>query len=127
MGDVVVIRGFTVSKFTYVFLRAGLIANLSRLSPPASKADVTLHQLEHHMADLPFLLTKIPLLHTLSRQHPRTHSTTLRHFGRMSVGKASLKRAEDFVEFLNASPTPFHAVHTAKQRLEKAGFKQIKV
>jgi len=45
----------------------------------------------------------------------------------MSVGKASLKRAEDFVEFLNASPTPFHAVHTAKQRLEKASFKQIKV
>jgi hypothetical protein len=80
------------------------------------------------MADLPFLATKIPLLHTLSRQHSRkTSTTTLRHFGRMSVGKASLKRAEDFVEFLNASPTPFHAVHTAKQRLEKAGFKQIKV
>jgi hypothetical protein len=126
MGDVVVIRGFTVGKFTYVFLRAGLIANLS---PPLKPTDVTLHQLEqhHHMADLPFLLTKIPLLHTLSRQHLQTHSTTLRHFGRMSVGKASLKRAEDFVEFLNASPTPFHAVHTAKQRLEKAGFKQIKV
>ncbi|KAK5122513.1 hypothetical protein LTR85_004097 [Meristemomyces frigidus] len=42
------------------------------------------------------------------------------------AGKASLKRAEDFVEFLNASPTPFHAVRSAKQRLEKAGFKQIK-
>ena len=80
------------------------------------------------MADLPFLLTKIPRLHTsLSRQHLQANSTTLRQFGRMSVGKASLKRAEDFVEFLNASPTPFHAVHTAKQRLEKAGFKQIKV
>lgn len=45
----------------------------------------------------------------------------------MSAGTASLKRAEDFTDFLNASPTPFHAVHTAKQRLEKAGFKQIKV
>ena len=45
----------------------------------------------------------------------------------MSTGTASLKRAEDFTDFLNASPTPFHAVHTAKQRLEKAGFKQIKV
>lgn len=42
------------------------------------------------------------------------------------AGKASLKRAEDFVSFLNASPTPFHAVHSAKLRLEKAGFKQIK-
>lgn len=43
------------------------------------------------------------------------------------AGKASLKRAEDFTDFLNASPTPFHAVHSAKLRLEKAGFKQIKV
>ena len=43
------------------------------------------------------------------------------------VSKDSLKRAEDFTEFLNASPTPFHAVHSAKLRLEKAGFKQIKV
>ena len=43
------------------------------------------------------------------------------------VSKASLKRAEDFTEFLNASPTPFHAVASAKLRLEKAGFKQIKV
>lgn len=43
------------------------------------------------------------------------------------VSKASLKRAEDFTEFLNASPTPFHAVQSSKLRLEKAGFKQIKV
>ncbi|KAF2430277.1 peptidase M18, aminopeptidase I [Tothia fuscella] len=39
---------------------------------------------------------------------------------------ASVKAAEDFLTFVNASPTPFHAVHQAKQRLEKAGFKQIK-
>lgn len=43
------------------------------------------------------------------------------------VSKASLKRAEDFTDFLNASPTPFHAVQSSKLRLEKAGFKQIKV
>lgn len=43
------------------------------------------------------------------------------------ASKASLERAEDFVSFLNASPTPYHAVHSAKQRLEKAGFKQIRV
>ncbi|KAK5111551.1 hypothetical protein LTR62_004847 [Meristemomyces frigidus] len=42
------------------------------------------------------------------------------------ASKSSVKRAEDFVSFLNASPTPFHAVHSAKQRLETAGFKQIK-
>lgn len=42
------------------------------------------------------------------------------------AGKASLKHAEGFLDFVNASPTPFHAVHSAKQRLEEAGFKQIK-
>ncbi|KAK3715243.1 hypothetical protein LTR37_007210 [Vermiconidia calcicola] len=42
------------------------------------------------------------------------------------ASNSSMKRAEDFVDFLNASPTPFHAVQSAKQRLEKAGFKQIK-
>lgn len=62
------------------------------------------------------------------------------------VAKASLKRAEDFVDFLNASPsgmtseahlrsshctnvgmTAFHAVQSSKQRLEAAGFTQIRV
>ncbi|KAF2089258.1 aspartyl aminopeptidase [Saccharata proteae CBS 121410] len=38
----------------------------------------------------------------------------------------SLQQAEDFLSFVNASPTPFHAVQSARQRLEKAGFKQIK-
>jgi aspartyl aminopeptidase len=40
--------------------------------------------------------------------------------------KPSLKMAEDFLSFVNASPTPFHAVKSARERLEKAGFKQIK-
>ncbi|KAF1830958.1 peptidase M18, aminopeptidase I [Decorospora gaudefroyi] len=40
--------------------------------------------------------------------------------------KPSLKAAEDFLAFVNASPTPFHAVKSAKERLEKAGFKQIR-
>ncbi|KAF2168846.1 hypothetical protein M409DRAFT_20861 [Zasmidium cellare ATCC 36951] len=42
------------------------------------------------------------------------------------ASKATSKRPEDFVDFLNASPTPFHAVRSAKLRLEKAGFKPIK-
>ncbi|KAF2837846.1 aminopeptidase I zinc metalloprotease [Patellaria atrata CBS 101060] len=40
--------------------------------------------------------------------------------------KPSLQAAEDFLSFVNASPTPFHAVHSVKQRLESHGFKQIK-
>jgi len=40
--------------------------------------------------------------------------------------KPSLAAAEDFLSFVNASPTPFHAVRSAKGRLEKAGFQQIR-
>ncbi|KAL9058458.1 MAG: hypothetical protein Q9162_001754 [Coniocarpon cinnabarinum] len=39
---------------------------------------------------------------------------------------ATASAALDFVDFLNASPTPFHAVRSVKQRLAAAGFKLIK-
>ncbi|KAJ9635566.1 hypothetical protein H2204_005740 [Knufia peltigerae] len=34
--------------------------------------------------------------------------------------------ANDFLDFVNASPTPFHAVKSVKERLSKVGFKEIK-
>jgi aspartyl aminopeptidase len=33
--------------------------------------------------------------------------------------------AHAFLEFVNASPTPFHAVHVAARRLEKSGFRKV--
>ncbi|KAI1437775.1 aspartyl aminopeptidase-like protein [Xylaria sp. CBS 124048] len=36
------------------------------------------------------------------------------------------KAALDFIDFVNASPTPYHAVHESVARLEKAGFIPIK-
>ncbi|KAL9613518.1 MAG: hypothetical protein Q9167_001960 [Letrouitia subvulpina] len=39
---------------------------------------------------------------------------------------ASYSAAHDFLTFINASPTPFHVVELAKQRLVNAGFQQIK-
>ncbi|KAI5808763.1 peptidase M18 [Peziza echinospora] len=36
-----------------------------------------------------------------------------------------LKSANDFLAFVNASPTPFHAVKSARERLEKAGFTNV--
>ena len=39
---------------------------------------------------------------------------------------SSTRVAHDLLSFVNASPTPFHAVHAVKQRLEEAGFKQLR-
>ncbi|KAF7712482.1 Aspartyl aminopeptidase [Penicillium ucsense] len=39
---------------------------------------------------------------------------------------ASKQPAKDFLSFVNASPTPFHAVQSAKDLLTKAGFEEIK-
>ncbi|CAE6522513.1 unnamed protein product [Rhizoctonia solani] len=33
--------------------------------------------------------------------------------------------AASFLDFINASPTPFHAVHNASERLEAAGFQRV--
>lgn len=34
-------------------------------------------------------------------------------------------QALDFIDFVNASPSPFHVVHEASHRLERAGFERI--
>ncbi|KAL1740802.1 peptidase M18, partial [Schizophyllum fasciatum] len=39
---------------------------------------------------------------------------------------SSPEAATRFLSFVNASPTPFHAVHNAAIRLEKAGFSKIR-
>lgn len=38
---------------------------------------------------------------------------------------ASPEAATRFLTFVNASPTPYHAVHNASLRLEKAGFRKV--
>ncbi|GAA5955250.1 hypothetical protein JCM3765_003258 [Sporobolomyces pararoseus] len=43
----------------------------------------------------------------------------------MSNSPAILKSASSFVSFVNASPTPFHAVHNCVTRLEGAGFRRL--
>ncbi|KAH8106120.1 aspartyl aminopeptidase [Cristinia sonorae] len=44
----------------------------------------------------------------------------------MMIRNTGPEAAHKFVDFVNASPTPFHAVQTAAARLEKAGFLKIK-
>ncbi|KAI8372834.1 peptidase M18 [Radiomyces spectabilis] len=42
-----------------------------------------------------------------------------------TVNTSAPHEALEFIDFLNASPSPFHAVHEAVQRLEKAGFQRL--
>ena len=40
---------------------------------------------------------------------------------------ATPEAAARFLQYVNASPTPFHAVHNAALRLESAGFKKVAI
>jgi aspartyl aminopeptidase len=44
----------------------------------------------------------------------------------MMLYPCSPEAATRFLNFVNASPTPFHAVANAASRLENAGFQKIK-
>ncbi|KIW71613.1 aspartyl aminopeptidase [Phialophora macrospora] len=54
---------------------------------------------------------------------PRTLVTT-KPFSTMAPVQIKVA-ANDFLDFVNASPTPFHAVKSVKERLTSVGFKQI--
>ena len=45
-----------------------------------------------------------------------------KHFASM---EPSAEPAKDFLSFVNSSPTPYHAVHSVKERLEQAGFEKL--
>ncbi|KUI65443.1 Aspartyl aminopeptidase [Cytospora mali] len=49
-----------------------------------------------------------------------------RNFSATSLNMAPPKSALEFLDFVNASPTPYHAVASSVTRLEAAGFKAIK-
>ncbi|KAL5410036.1 hypothetical protein PMIN03_005614 [Paraphaeosphaeria minitans] len=67
------------------------------------------------------------LLHTGPRSSTRVALPFIPSFtARIMSTKPSLAAANDFLSFVNNSPTPFHAVKASKDRLEKVGFKQIR-
>ena len=42
-----------------------------------------------------------------------------------SPADVDAKAGDGFLAFVNKSPTPYHAVHNVKERLEKAGFTEL--
>ncbi|CRK36764.1 hypothetical protein BN1708_007193, partial [Verticillium longisporum] len=57
---------------------------------------------------------------------PTSPIKALARFSTSAVIMAPDKTALDFIDFVNASPTPYHACANAAARLEKAGFSKIK-
>ena len=45
----------------------------------------------------------------------------------MAIMKAPIgpQAANNFIDFVNASPTPFHAVYNASVKLDNAGFTKV--
>lgn len=56
----------------------------------------------------------------------RTFFTTSKFNMASKKVSASVAKAHDFIDFVNASPTPYHAVQSAIKRLTTAGFTEIK-
>ncbi|RWA07650.1 hypothetical protein EKO27_g7451 [Xylaria grammica] len=75
----------------------------------------------------PRLGATLPLSHLAypTPTHSSTQSSTS-SFSTSTFPMAPPKAALDFLEFVNASPTPYHAVHESVARLEKAGFTLVK-
>ncbi|KAI0417326.1 aspartyl aminopeptidase-like protein [Xylaria grammica] len=75
----------------------------------------------------PRLGATLPLSHLAypTPTHSSTQSSTS-SFSTSTFPMAPPKAALDFLEFVNASPTPYHAVHESVARLEKAGFTPVK-
>ncbi|KAF7549427.1 hypothetical protein G7Z17_g6389 [Cylindrodendrum hubeiense] len=57
---------------------------------------------------------------------PRYSTPRAAAFSTSSPAMAPPQEAVDFVDFVNASPTPYHAVRSASERFEKAGFTLIR-
>lgn len=55
----------------------------------------------------------------------RACRTPIRSFSTMMLYPDAPDAAVRFLKFVNASPTPFHAVSNAGIRLEKAGFQKV--
>ena len=45
----------------------------------------------------------------------------------MTALPAAPEAASRFIKFVNASPTPFHAINNAALRLESAGFRKVRL
>jgi len=73
------------------------------------------------------MLKRPPVLSILTVARSSRFPNTKRNWYNVAMSTSAINHANEFVDFLNASPTPFHAVKNGAALLEKAGFKLIKV
>ncbi|KAJ6787663.1 hypothetical protein PWT90_08819 [Aphanocladium album] len=97
------------------------IVSVPLLSPPACMNRLRIAPI--YSARLPLTT---PPRRTRHHHDPRpTPQILATSFSTSSLTMAPPKAALDFVDFVNASPTPYHAVAAAAEILAKAGFQQI--
>jgi len=54
------------------------------------------------------------------------YPTSIRLVASRMLSQTAPHAARAFIDFVNASPTPFHAVAVAAGRLEKSGFRRVR-
>lgn len=100
-------------------LRVSLESLKVTFRAPRSSAEAITHTHLQVVGIWPLHMLKRLLFSSTSPSRVRFNST----MAPMNIKAA----ADDFLDFVNASPTPFHAVKSMKDRLSAVGFKQIKV
>ena len=91
-------------------------------SRPRVDPKFSILSLFHHTCRVCFSQKLSYALRNRREENPATRISHLRKLEMMLTGPEAAAR---FIKFVNASPTPFHAVQNAALRLEKAGFLKV--
>ena len=106
----------SIAIYEFAILKAPTYTFKLEIDWSDSKSSASLHMLRflshsHHIVKRTHLLSRL--------------SSTARLYTMMLRQPAGPEAARRLLDFVNASPTPFHAIQVASARLDKAGFEKV--